>query len=221
MVGSSPHTRGTRGRRDHHLALSRLIPAHAGNTRTEKSPEEGPAAHPRTRGEHPQPRSPHDPPFGSSPHTRGTQGPPPRPPSRPRLIPAHAGNTGGTGDCSAARAAHPRTRGEHSPTPTSRPVIGGSSPHTRGTRTGTRWCSPRRRLIPAHAGNTPRNPGASCAHPAHPRTRGEHLARFGARPPTTGSSPHTRGTRHPHGQDRGLPRLIPAHAGNTAAPGRR
>ena len=197
-VGSSPHTRGAPGcvtrdarrNRDHprirgeHFAGRRgrprsvgIIPAYAGST------IEGIDATSKF--------------LGSSPHTRGA-----RPwKMRPRRTVRD----------------HPRIRGEHlprrfrvnliagiipayaenTPSATTYPQsTTGSSPHTRGTRTG-----------------------ASCSRTCprdHPRIRGEHLARSAmyisvagiipayagntqnvskAKDDPTGSSPHTRGTR--------------------------
>ena len=70
-------------------------------------------------------------------------------------------------------------------------------------------------LIPAHAGKTPpRCPGGPRTR-AHPRSRGENHPLLQEQDGVRGSSPLTRGKRHPvvllaeHG------RLIPAHAGKT------
>ena len=198
LWGSSPHTRGAPSRAstrlvsfwDHprirgehvpgrcdHAVLSGIIPAYAGNTF-------------RAASESISLR-------GSSPHTRRTP--------RPRRLTRNP------------RRDHPRIRGEHlprrfrvnliagiipayaenTPSATTYPQsTTGSSPHTRGTRTG-----------------------ASCSRTCprdHPRIRGEHLARSAmyisvagiipayagntqnvskAKDDPTGSSPHTRGTR--------------------------
>ena len=152
--------------------------------------------HPRIRGEHYQGFAKQNYTMGSSPHTRGT--PAPTPSTTPW------------------RRDHPRIRGEHSSrttrsSPASRIIPAyagntargpkqafidlGSSPHTRGTRSGwprysrPAWDHPRIRgehdeggehcsdevgIIPAYAGNTRIN-----------RSAGE---------PCQGSSPHTRGT---------------------------
>ena len=196
-MGSSPHTRGTpaptpsttpwrrdhpRIRGEHHAPhpggarLPGIIPAYAGNTMIS------------SQSWVPVP--------GSSPHTRGT-------------LPSHNARLEDCGD-------HPRIRGEHSSrttrsSPASRIIPAyagntargpkqafidlGSSPHTRGTRSGwprysrPAWDHPRIRgehdeggehcsdevgIIPAYAGNTRIN-----------RSAGE---------PCQGSSPHTRGT---------------------------
>ena len=51
--------------------------------------------------------------------------------------------------------------------------------------------------------------------PAHPRSRGEHTARFDAFDVTVGSSPLARGTPGFFGEAVINLRLIPARAGNT------
>ena len=72
------------------------------------------------------------------------------------LIPAHAGKTAMPRALSLAVAAHPRSRGENSHTPEIVEAIPGSSPLTRGKRPDSPVAAARRRLIPAHAGKTPR-----------------------------------------------------------------
>ena len=73
-----------------------------------------------------------------------------------------------------------------------------------------------RRLIPAHAGKTPRSRGAAARTWAHPRSRGENQERTAPMPGPLGSSPLTQGKRCmilPTGRP---VRLIPTHAGKTA-----
>ncbi len=96
------------------------------------------------------------------------------------------------------------------------PTSTGSSPHTRGTLEGGLEWYLRRRLIPAHAGNTTPRRRSFGSTPAHPRTRGEHGAGDVGEPSHDGSSPHTRGTPRQDPECAALPRLIPAHAGNTS-----
>ena len=72
-------------------------------------------------------------------------------------------------------------------------------------------------LIPAHAGKT--SPACSSTPPrrAHPRSRGENLAAATEDSTVAGSSPLTRG-KHRRPLEGVRPwRLIPAHAGKTAA----
>ncbi len=52
LLGSSPHTRGTPGRRLAASARCRFIPAYAGNTDLDTWPSRTRPVHPRIRGEH-------------------------------------------------------------------------------------------------------------------------------------------------------------------------
>ena len=52
--------------------------------------------------------------------------------------------------------------------------MSGSSPLARGTRAEQRDAGPRRRLIPARAGNTHMTDALEACVAAHPRSRGEH-----------------------------------------------
>ena len=93
--GSSPLTRGKPCTRRRRAGRQRLIPAHAGKTPTARSRASPPTAHPRSRGENSPRISATASCCGSSPLTRGKQTE-----IRPRLqalrlIPAHAGKTGG------------------------------------------------------------------------------------------------------------------------------
>ena len=111
--GSSPLTRGKRGRLVRGVAGCRLIPAHAGKTRCSPTSRGRCTAHPRSRGENRSAATPIRSLVGSSPLTRGklTNGSDCRP-SR-RLIPAHAGKTDRHGSGVREHAAHPRSRGEN------------------------------------------------------------------------------------------------------------
>ena len=70
-TGSSPLTRGKHFSDAHFAALSRLIPAHAGKTRTRLARALSSTAHPRSRGENSQAEETMRPRTGSSPLTRG------------------------------------------------------------------------------------------------------------------------------------------------------
>ena len=93
-----------------------------------------------------------------------------------------------------------------------RPV--GSSPHTRGTRYCTNNECETFRFIPAYAGNEQTVRVARLTWPVHPRIRGERSQRAPRTLATSGSSPHTRGTRPSGGPPPGRKRFIPAYAGN-------
>ena len=70
-------------------------------------------------------------------------------------------------------------------------------------------------IIPAHAGNTYDHVFQYFFHWDHPRTCGEHACGSMARRFSAGSSPHMRGTHPLSSLPKALPRIIPAHAGNT------
>ena len=193
--GSSPLTRGKPGGGFAGVVCCRLIPAHAGKTRSMTSATTESAAHPRSRGENSNGSTLRSGALGSSPLTRG----------KPLdVLVRHC-----------APLAHPRSRGENVPS-SSHPVSRwGSSPLTRGKRDAVGDQVPADRLIPAHAGKTPTRGQAASWPRAHPRSRGENrLARFRGGE-LCGSSPLTRGKPSNTGAACAGGRLIPAHAGKT------
>ena len=131
-AGSSPLTRGKRRLGNDEHARERLIPAHAGKTRSRlRSAPSGPA-HPRSRGENEATFGPKIESMGSSPLTRGK---PPTPKSihgDSRLIPAHAGKTRVAAGEIGYNRAHPRSRGENFDVTELLVRNSGSSPLTRG-----------------------------------------------------------------------------------------
>ncbi len=216
--GSSPRTRGTQrcqGEGDPH---GRLIPAHAGNTTGSASGRRDRTAHPRACGEHSSPCISASSCAGSSPRMRGTLDGGASLACFPRLIPAHAGNTCSSPARWSSRPAHPRACGEHSTNQGDNPMRPGSSPRMRGTLADKLPTTRKQRLIPAHAGNTASVSGRSPCSSAHPRACGEHSSSPPAIRAPIGSSPRMRGTQQPGPREQHLHRLIPAHAGNTAAP---
>ena len=85
----------------------------------------------------------------------------------------------------------------------------------RGKRSVTRMASPRRRIIPAHAGQTPLFPVRFAQIADHPRACGANRRALHARVHGRGSSPRMRG-KHGASRHRSPPRrIIPAHAGQT------
>ena len=110
--GSSPHARGTPIMKKTIIALSRFIPACAGNARTFLPREFQQTVHPRMRGE----RTDGLPGFpsvcGSSPHARGTPVGEFARPEISRFIPACAGNANSPDINRWITAVHPRMRGE-------------------------------------------------------------------------------------------------------------
>ncbi|SUY85841.1 Domain of uncharacterised function (DUF2825) [Corynebacterium jeikeium] len=155
--------------------------------------------------------------HGSSPLARGAHHPERagRPPMR--LIPAGAGSTAPVFDWIGEKAAHPRWRGEHSPSTAVTARRFGSSPLARGARCTSRALGLNGRLIPAGAGSTNTSPRVAATPRAHPRWRGEHTP-----PPPFwfslgGSSPLARGARSHNSLRSSGKRLIPAGAGSTDA----
>ena len=135
--------------------------------------------------------------VGSSPLTRGKRKSYVLSHDVGRLIPAHAGKTLRGGRLRTAPAAHPRSRGENMNDTDVSPTVSGSSPLTRGKRCTGHVRGFRPRLIPAHAGKTLIMMSGLASMSAHPRSRGENLAR--PTPPglSRGSSPLTRGKHFP------------------------
>ena len=91
--GSSPLTRGKHGLAGWRLDAARLIPTHAGKTRSCPRPLFLPRAHPRSHGENISQAAMPASRRGSSPLTRGKHCVEVDRASRDRLIPAHAGKT--------------------------------------------------------------------------------------------------------------------------------
>ena len=156
------------------LALARFIPAGAGNTLPLSALLARNTVYPRWRGEH---RSSHYFPFffdGLSPLARGTR--------RQRIvrlplhrfIPAGAGNTSTLSITTDREPVYPRWRGEHPFIFVSSWRDLGLSPLARGTRTKYPSLNPRRRFIPAGAGNTIETFHAIKQAAVYPRWRGEH-----------------------------------------------
>ena len=191
--GSSPLTRGKRDASQRGDQLCRLIPAHAGKTCCGGCECVDPWAHPRSRGENFEGGELAACSGGSSPLTRGKRLACCRVALSVRLIPAHAGKThalrSGRGDVQA----HPRSRGENQRTAPGNDQAIGSSPLTRGKQAQEITQHQQQRLIPAHAGKTPRKRGFSTSRAAHPRSRGENNACGEGQGVDFGSSPLTRG----------------------------
>ena len=155
--GSSPHTRGLHRDRQAPAWPRRIIPAHAGFTFVDERHWQDRRDHPRTRGVYIRGRRFRTSIAGSSPHTRGLPGRRRGTRFLTRIIPAHAGFTSPTPPPPPPPGDHPRTRGvyrEH--IAVYRPTRG-SSPHTRGLQRSSGRTGRRGRIIPAHAGFTPRS----------------------------------------------------------------
>ena len=136
-LGSSPLTRGKRLRTDDWHDSSRLIPAHAGKTRPKSDAGIQGAAHPRSRGENLSESMGVSSDQGSSPLTRGKPGAVWLACAAYGLIPAHAGKTTQHAPPGSRPRAHPRSRGENYRREPLSLADAGSSPLTRGKRSGS------------------------------------------------------------------------------------
>ena len=179
---------------DHIRGSARFIPAPAGNTRRSAGPSCAAPVHPRACGEHPRSTkwSAHC--SGSSPRLRGTRLAVLERLARFRFIPAPAGNTAVENQCVLHDAVHPRACGEHLRDFREALHHRGSSPRLRGTPRWRSGCKPKRRFIPAPAGNTTTPRPTAAATAVHPRACGEHSKRCLRRTSSAGSSPRLRGT---------------------------
>ena len=155
--GSSPLTRGKQERPHYPAIDAGLIPAHAGKTAHMGEHRRDLAAHPRSRGENARVREAGASASGSSPLTRGKRQGARARRGVHRLIPAHAGKTGGVWLGCGAYAAHPRSRGENRMACHSGQSGVGSSPLTRGKLHAHVSRESQHGLIPAHAGKTREN----------------------------------------------------------------
>ena len=110
--GSSPRMRGTLQQHRGRQLVVRFIPAHAGNTLSQRCRSCLNPVHPRTCGEHEMFWVLSSSSIGSSPH---------------------AGNTSRASSACRSGSVHPRACGEHMATIPGLNVVNGSSPRMRGT----------------------------------------------------------------------------------------
>ena len=109
--GSSPRMRGKRAGGKHDGRRVRIIPAHAGQTKSKRVRAFSMPDHPRACGANRFCPNARTAPAGSSPRMRGKHHGLRHPPTRLRIIPAHAGQTS-TGSCSRIPDSdHPRACG--------------------------------------------------------------------------------------------------------------
>ena len=173
--------------------------------------------HPRSRGEYECGGHLLGTCFGSSPLSRGIRLRQGLPGPAGGIIPALAGNTTACQPGLGYPGDHPRSRGEYQPGLIRGLFGGGSSPLSRGIpgRETCEWCL--MRIIPALAGNTWRDVSNAPCWRDHPRSRGEYVTGFVTYIGGAGSSPLSRGIRHPPRRYARHQRIIPALAGNTTA----
>ena len=178
--GLSPLARGTPPLRSSTRSISRFIPAGAGNSRSILLALFRLAVYPRWRGELCIKTSVKNFAVGLSPLARGT-----RTRDAPRFvgtrfIPAGAGNSHHDARATRQGSVYPRWRGELYINEVNLWKLYGLSPLARGTLFMRGSKSPRRRFIPAGAGNSGES---GCVHQwssVYPRWRGElnQIVRF-------------------------------------------
>ena len=215
-TGLSPRTRGTRFGPWRSAAISRFIPADAGNTRHAQRGLFPLAVYPRGRGEHAFRTRLAVACAGLSPRTRGTQCAGLAASPEHRFIPADAGNTRFSAKDPNGGAVYPRGRGEHQASALRSNTLTGLSPRTRGTLLKLRVELIVIRFIPADAGNTTVPRGELLLMAVYPRGRGEHDRLVIFFTSTGGLSPRTRGTLACRLDTDTGERFIPADAGNTS-----
>ena len=219
-AGSSPRMRGKRLHDRCHRQRGRIIPAHAGQTDCRFDGVAGSADHPRACGANQAPGNVSPSSCGSSPRMRGKHVRGTLPEEYRRIIPAHAGQTrSGTGGHSSPTD-HPRACGANMAGWLAGTDNIGSSPRMRGKRTGKVGGMGYLRIIPAHAGQTRSQSGLTYPATDHPRACGANNCCAVPEYPPCGSSPRMRGKRTAVAIARKIPRIIPAHAGQTVCKSR-
>ena len=218
VFGSSPLSRGILPWLDGVPLGVRIIPALAGNTRVAESPTRCWTDHPRSRGEYGSAPSRSINTAGSSPLSRGIPHGSSKTRGRVGIIPALAGNTPANAVRLYKVKDHPRSRGEYQYCKISLLIANGSSPLSRGIRGNRSLRAIHARIIPALAGNTRSRTRWGCTRTDHPRSRGEYGQGSCRAPCASGSSPLSRGIRCCSPSPPGMPRIIPALAGNTMNP---
>ena len=194
-LGSSPHMRGKLSRVGAGDDHERIIPAHAGQTDDHLEEYAHGSDHPRTCGANVAQCAFDGLCRGSSPHMRGKLRKQGICLATIRIIPAHAGQTTPHHTPPPLLLDHPRTCGANRFELDAGVMVLGSSPHMRGKRAVSRRAHRRRRIIPAHAGQTHADTGLPWAKPDHPRTCGANRCCRSHWASNGGSSPHMRGKR--------------------------
>ena len=213
--GSSPRMRGKPISMSSVVVDPRIIPAHAGQTCSVLTIMAGSADHPRACGANERSAWLFAVESGSSPRMRGKLVAYLPANRRPRIIPAHAGQTIGRRSSSKWTSDHPRACGANDAGGGGLHVGSGSSPRMRGKPHRATNIPGLVRIIPAHAGQTTALASFHRVLSDHPRACGANV--FGVMKPAgyCGSSPRMRGKRCLRCRARRAFRIIPAHAGQT------
>ena len=193
MHGSSPLSRGILPPVVIAVQPWGIIPALAGNTFPVPRWPLTCWDHPRSRGEYVDRWNDRVRVFGSSPLSRGILTPHVGRVLARRIIPALAGNTTAVTCVRAWGWDHPRSRGEYAPWTGHPSTHRGSSPLSRGIRSGILSLVVTVRIIPALAGNTTGYAMLPGRLRDHPRSRGEYYWHTGKNKLCIGSSPLSRG----------------------------
>ena len=199
-------------------ANQRIIPAHAGQTRRAIDAQRATTDHPRACGANAMIAI--SPPLicGSSPRMRGKPANMAKELIKNRIIPAHAGQTRSRPPTSLSRPDHPRACGANTIRAENLLRNLGSSPRMRGKLAFRLVGLAGRRIIPAHAGQTPYSPAIRLMNMDHPRACGANSAIVAFGRVERGSSPRMRGKLQGQSGRLGARRIIPAHAGQTECP---
>ena len=215
--GSSPQVRGRQRAQRREEKMHGLIPAGAGQTRSEVAAANAAPAHPRRCGADADAAFLRASARGSSPQVRGRLVADPARELIPRLIPAGAGQTGRHRTRTILSRAHPRRCGADTTPCSSTRVESGSSPQVRGRLDYKVDHITRKGLIPAGAGQTLVDDLLFPRQPAHPRRCGADSAPVIYILHVWGSSPQVRGRPSYRAKRRADAGLIPAGAGQTTA----
>ena len=197
---------------------ARIIPAHAGQTSQFGNGAWVETDHPRACGANNCIRPAVERRAGSSPRMRGKRHRLRAEKHAGRIIPAHAGQTLRVDSIAGRQPDHPRACGANNATQIIARYANGSSPRMRGKHEQHRTRLPRRRIIPAHAGQTGSDGKRHPTRSDHPRACGANagvLAVILGVHFESGSSPRMRGKLIPTVKQFAAHRIIPAHAGQT------
>ena len=134
---------------------------------------------------------------------------------RPRIIPAHAGQTTWRSCAASNPADHPRACGANPLGQINVSGFAGSSPRMRGKLPLLQHVLHGERIIPAHAGQTRALARPDQRRTDHPRACGANSSGAFSMIRLIGSSPRMRGKRVGSVPVGILARIIPAHAGQT------
>ena len=132
-----------------------------------------------------------------------------------RIIPAHAGQTWYRSPRPIDAADHPRACGANIMVNSYDHTNNGSSPRMRGKRPQNSRRIRKRRIIPAHAGQTDAWFDRLTTDTDHPRACGANQTEQRTDDYDGGSSPRMRGKLVFRGEVKTRHRIIPAHAGQT------